>query len=99
MPTQPVDACPKSARTGLIGAAKKSLFDHVISKHKGGHWDGDAFLRLPVCNYHNCADDIEADTERVCMAIPTSMDKAMPNTEANIDVIPLALQKNGRSSE
>src|SRR5712691_7936059 len=31
--------------------------------------------------------------------MPNSMDKAMPSTDANIDVIPLALQKNGRSSE
>src|ERR1043165_7273910 len=27
------------------------------------------------------------------------MDKAMPRTDANIEVIPLALQKNGSSSE
>ena len=31
--------------------------------------------------------------------MPNSMDKAMPSTEANIDVMPLALQKNGSSSE
>src|ERR1019366_2784549 len=31
--------------------------------------------------------------------MPNSIDKAMPSTDANIDVIPLALQKNGRSSE
>ena len=31
--------------------------------------------------------------------MPNSIDKAMPSTDANIDVIPLALQKNGSSSE
>ena len=31
--------------------------------------------------------------------MPNSMDKAMPSTEANIDVMPLALQKNGSNSE
>src|ERR1700732_1404454 len=31
--------------------------------------------------------------------MPNSMDSAIPSTYANIDVIPLALQKNGSSSE
>ena len=31
--------------------------------------------------------------------MPNSIDRAMPSTDASIDVIPLALQKNGSSSE
>src|SRR5580704_5998580 len=31
--------------------------------------------------------------------MPNSMDSAIPSTDANIDVMPLALQKNGSSSE
>src|SRR5882757_11204699 len=31
--------------------------------------------------------------------MPNSIDSAMPSTEANIEVIPLALQKNGSSAE
>src|SRR5712672_3728963 len=30
--------------------------------------------------------------------MPNAIDNAMPSTDANIDVIPLALQKKGRSS-
>src|SRR3984893_7583956 len=33
------------------------------------------------------------------MAIPNSIDKAMPSTDASIEVIPLALQKKGSSSD